>query len=402
MDALSRYAAKETRTVIGLMSGTSADGIDAALCHISGTGETLRAEVVGFRCHPYEPEFRRELMALFTPNAPVGEVARMNFRLGRLFAEAALDLMRESGVGEVDLIASHGQTVCHLPEIREGGRGYARPTVGVTLQIGEPAVIAELTGVMVAADFRPRDMAAGGQGAPLAPYADWVLFRHAEKSRAVQNIGGIANVTVLPAGGPLESVIAFDTGPGNMVIDGLAAALSDGAVTYDRDGAWAARGKVEEARLADLMQHPFLARRPPKSTGREEFGAEFVTELLARGKGMATEDLLATATAFTAESIAAAYRDFVLPRLAAHGTVGIDEVILGGGGSYNTTLRRRLEERMSGARVLAPEDFGINGEAKEALAFAILGNETVLGNPSNVPSATGAQHSVILGNITLP
>ncbi len=385
MDALTRYAAKATRTVIGLMSGTSADGIDAALCRISGTGETLRAETVAFRCYPFEPRFRRELMALFTPDAPVGEVCVMNVLLGRRFAEAALDLMRESGVGEVDLIASHGQTICHLPE------------AGATLQIGEPAVIAELTGTMVAADFRPRDMAAGGQGAPLVPYADWVLFRHPEKTRAVQNIGGIANVTVLPAGGGLERVIAFDTGPGNMVIDGLAAALSGGAIAYDRDGEWAARGKVDEALLTELMQHPFLSRRPPKSTGREEFGAEFVTELLARGAGRAAEDLLATATAFTAESIAAAYGEFVRPEVG-----GIDEVILGGGGSYNLTLRRMLEERLTGIAVLAHEDFGINGEAKEALAFAILGNETVLGRPANVPSATGAKHGVVLGKIVLP
>jgi len=413
MDPLTRYAAKATRTVIGLMSGTSADGIDAALCHISGTGETLRAEVVAFRCYPFEPSLRRELMALFTPDAPVGEVCATNVLLGRRFAEAALDLARESGVGEVDLIASHGQTICHLPEMGDGGRGYARPTGGATLQIGEPAVIAELTGVMVVADFRPRDMAAGGQGAPLVPYADWVLFRHPEKTRVVQNIGGIANVTVLPAGGGLERVIAFDTGPGNMVIDGLAGAFSGGVMAYDKNGGWAAQGKVNEALLRELMQHPFLSRRPPKSTGREEFGAEFVTELLARGAGMAEEDLLATATAFTAETIATAYREFVLPQIrkletlrSAQGrpcaTGGIDEVILGGGGSYNRTLRRMLEERLPGMAVLGHEDFGINGEAKEALAFAILGNETVLGRPANVPSATGARHSVVLGKIVLP
>jgi len=411
MDAFSRYAAKATRTVIGLMSGTSADGIDAALCHISGTGETLRAEVVAFRCYPFEPSIRRELMALFTPEAPVGEVGAMNVLLGRRFAEAALDLRRESGVGEVDLIASHGQTVCHLPMERLQAGGLR--SQGATLQIGEPAVIAELTGVMVVADFRPRDMAAGGQGAPLVAYADWVLFRHPEKTRAVQNIGGIANVTVLPAGGGLDRVIAFDTGPGNMVIDGLAAALSGGVIAYDKDGGWAARGKVDEELLRELMQHPFLSRRPPKSTGREEFGAEFVTELLARGAGMAAEDLLATATAFTAETIATASREFVLPELRRVGTLRsaqgrpcatgqIDEVILGGGGSYNRTLRRRLEERLPGIAVLAHEDFGINGEAKEALAFAILGNETVLGRPANVPSATGARRAVVLGKVVLP
>jgi len=387
MNALSRYASKETRTVIGLMSGTSADGIDAALCHISGTGLTLRASVVAFRCYPFEPSFRRQLMDLFTTETPVGEVCVMNVLLGRRFAEAALALMREAGVGptEVDLIASHGQTICHLPE------------AGATLQIGEPAVMAELTGVMVAADFRPRDMAAGGQGAPLVPYADWVLLRDAKKTRAVQNLGGIANVTVLPAGGGIESVIAFDTGPGNMVIDGLAAALSGAVTAYDKDGGWAARGSVHDELLRELMQHPFLARRPPKSTGREEFGAQFVTELLARGAEMSPEDLLATATAFTAESIAAAYREFVRPQVRE-----IDEVILGGGGSYNRTLRGMLEARLPATRVLTHEDFGISGEAKEALAFAILGNETALGQSANVPSATGARHPVVLGKIVLP
>jgi anhydro-N-acetylmuramic acid kinase len=366
------------------MSGTSADGIDAALCRLSGTGETLRAELLAFRCYPFDPSFRRDLLALFTPDAPVGEVCTMNVLLGRKFAEAALDLIREAGVGEVDLIASHGQTICHLPE------------AGATLQIGEPAVIAELTGTLVAADFRPRDMAAGGQGAPLVPYADWVLFRDPEKTRAIQNLGGIANVTVLPAAGGLDRLLAFDTGPGNMVIDGLASALSGNRLAYDHDGAWAAQGKMDEGLLSELTHHPFLSRRPPKSTGREEFGAPFVTELLERGRGMAAEDLLATATAFTAESIAAAYRDFVLPAFP------LDEVILGGGGSYNLTLRKMLEERLPGIAVRLHEDFGINGEAKEALAFAILGNETVLGRPANVPSATGARHSVVLGEIVLP
>lgn len=384
MEALTRYANRSTRLVIGLMSGTSADGVDAALCRLCGRGETRRAEVVAFRCYPYEPEFRQELMALFAPDVSAESVAQMNVRLGRRFAEAALDLKRESGVGAVDLIASHGQTICYLPE------------VGATLQIGEPAVIAELTGVMVVADFRPRDLAAGGQGAPLVPYADYVLFRDAERTRAVQNIGGIANVTVVPAGAGLEEVLAFDTGPGNMVIDGLATVLSDGRVSYDRDGALAARGEVDQQVLQELMQHPFLSRKPPKSTGRESFGAQFVREVLARTRGRSAEEVLATATAFTAESIAAAYRDFVFPRQE------VDEVILGGGGSYNATLRRMLEARLPEVKVLAHEDFGINGKAKEALAFAILGDQTALGLPANVPAATGAGHPVILGKIVLP
>jgi len=386
VEALACYATKESRLVIGLMSGTSADGIDAALCRVSGSGETMRVSLEAFVCRPYAPEFRRSLMALFTPEARVGDVARVNVALGREFAEAAREVARQAGVAlsEVDLIASHGQTICHLP------------AEGATVQIAEPAVIAEITGVMVVADFRPRDMAAGGQGAPLVPYADWVLFRHPEKTRAVQNLGGIANVTVLPAGGGLAEVIAFDTGPGNMVIDAVVSRLSHGEAGYDRDGEWAARGEVDEALLADLMRHPFLALPPPKSTGREEFGEAFATRLLEAAGKRRAEDLVATVTAFTAVSIAAAYRDFVFPRW------GVDEVILGGGGSYNRTLRRWLAERLPHCAVRTHEDFGINGEAKEAIAFALLGNETVLGVPANVPSATGARHAVILGKIVLP
>ncbi len=398
---IADYAGKETRTVVGLMSGTSADGIDAALTRISGSGDSIRASLVAFRDFPYEGSVRRAIFALFSPEAPVVDVCRMNFALGRLFAQAALELIggRELRPAEVDLIASHGQTICHLPP----GGPYEAAVGGSTLQIGEPAVIAELTGVTVAADFRPRDIAAGGQGAPLVPYADFALFRHPEKTRAVQNIGGIANVTVLPAGGGLDDVVAFDTGPGNMIIDALVTAFSQGEMRFDRDGELGALGKVDEGLLFWLMGHEFLRRQPPKSTGREEFGSKFVGELLARAEaqGVSAEDLLTTTTAFTAECIAAAYRDFVVPRYQ------LDEVILGGGGSYNLTLRRMLQERLpargtaGGPRtpIFLHEDFGLRGDAKEALAFAILGNETVLGQPANLPQVTGASRAVILGKI---
>jgi anhydro-N-acetylmuramic acid kinase len=388
MDLLQHYRDKPERLVIGLMSGTSADGIDAALCRLSGSGESLRAAVVDFACTPYAPDLRAALLALFTPEAPVGEVARMNVHLGRLFAGAALNLMRRTGLspGDVDLIASHGQTVCHLP------------AGGATLQIGEPAVIAELTGLPVVADFRARDMAAGGQGAPLVPYADYVLFRDPHRTRAIQNIGGIANVTLLPAGGGIGDVLAFDTGPGNMVIDALVAALSDGARRYDEDGAWAEQGRVSEELLDTLMAHPFLSRPPPKSTGREDFGAHFAADLLAaaRARGLSEADTVAAATAFTAASIAAAYRQFIMPQHR------LDEVILGGGGSYNRALVRMLAARLSDVPLRTHEDYGISGEAKEALAFAILGNETMFGRPANVPTATGASHTVVLGKIVLP
>jgi anhydro-N-acetylmuramic acid kinase len=395
MNALARYAGKDQRTVIGLMSGTSADGIDAALARVSGSGEQIKASLVAFSRSPYESRVRNAVLALSSPEAPVADLCRMNFALGRLFAQAALDLIHARNIRprDIDLISSHGQTVCHFPP--EGPYGDA--SGGATLQIGEPALIAELTGVVVVADFRPRDMAAGGQGAPLVPYADYALFRHPEKTRAVQNIGGIANVTLLPAGGGLEDVIAFDSGPGNMIIDALISAFTKGEKTFDEDGALSALGRIDEDLLGWLMQHEFLSRPPPKSTGREEFGSRLVGQLLDRASAadISAEDLLATAVAFTAESIADSYREFILPQHR------IDEVILGGGGSYNATLRRMLQERLPDVSLFLHEDFGVSGDAKEALAFAILGNETMLGRPANVPAATGANRPVVLGKIVL-
>ena len=393
MDLLARYAAKEVRIAVGLMSGTSADGIDAALVRVSGAGDTITATLVAYHEAPYERQVRRAILDLLAPDAPVADVCRMNFVLGRLFAEAALQVIRDANLhpSDVDLIASHGQTVCHLPP----GSPLAEPGGGSTLQIGEPAVIAELTGITVVADFRPRDLAAGGQGAPLVPYADYALFRHPEKSRAIQNIGGIANVTLLPAGCGIEDVIAFDTGPGNVIMDTLVTALTQGEMQCDQDGALSALGQVDGNLLAWMMSHEFVKREPPKSTGREEFGGAFVHELLRRAEAadISAEDLLTTAAAFTAESIACGYREFLLPQHP------IDEVILGGGGSYNTTLRRMLQERLPGMQLYLHEDFGIRSAAKEALAFAILGNETMLGRPANVPRATGARHTAVLGKI---
>jgi len=394
MDLLSNYARKEIRTVVGLMSGTSADGVDAAVTKVSGSGETISAELAAFHKTPYPEQLRRDLFALFDPQAPVAALCRMNFTLGRVFAEAALAAIEEAGLepAQVDLIASHGQTICHLPPERGGNREPA------TLQIGEPAVIAEVTGLAVVADFRPRDIAAGGEGAPLTPYADYALFRHRTKARAIQNIGGIANVTLLPAGAGLDDVVAFDTGPGNMVIDALVSAATRGERTFDENGEMAARGRVDPALLAWLMAHPFLSRRPPKSTGREEFGEEFVRAVQeeAAARRVAGDDLVATATAFTAESIAASYRDFILPQGA------VDEVILGGGGSYNRTLREMLQDRLPRVRILVHEEVGINGDAKEAVAFALLGNETMLGRPASLPRVTGARHACVLGKIVPP
>jgi len=313
-------------------------------------------------------------------------VCRMNFTLGELFASAALRLIAEAGLrpDEVDLIGSHGQTIWHEPKPVEAGGVISRST----LQIGEPAVIAERTGVVTVADFRVRDVAAGGQGAPLVPYFDYCLLRSDRKSRAVQNIGGIGNVTYLPAGCGLSQVLAFDTGPGNMIIDALCAQFF--GRPYDRDGEIAASGRVSPALLAELMAHPYLAERPPKTTGRELFGVQFARDLAER-TGLAPADLVATATAFTAHSIAGAYRRF-LGR--------VDEVIVGGGGARNPVLMRMLSEALPEAAVMTHEAVGIDSDAKEAIAFALLANDCILGLSTNVPGATGGRPA-ILGKVLL-
>jgi len=387
----STYAALPVRRVIGLMSGTSADGVHAALVELAGGGETTAVRLVDFSHTHYAEKLRKEIFRLFEPECPASHACGMNFALGEVFAAAAQRLAEaHGGIETIHLIASHGQTIAHLPEPR------SRATAGAsTLQIGEPAVIAERTGVTVVGDFRVADVAAGGQGAPLSAFADYLLFRHPAQGRAIQNLGGIGNVTFLPAGCRLEEVIAFDTGPGNMLIDGVTCAVTDGRLSCDMNGELAAQGSVDDALLAWLMEHEFISRQPPKTAGREEFGSALAEDFLARAreKGLSAEDLIATATAFTAESLADAYRRFLFPRGR------LDKVILGGGGTYNQTLRHWIEERLPGIAVYTHEDFGIPGHAKEALAFAILGNETMLGRPSGLPCVTGAKRPALLGKI---
>jgi anhydro-N-acetylmuramic acid kinase len=322
----------------------------------------------------------------------VAEICELNFLLGEHFARAALAVIRQARLKppEITVIGSHGQTVHHLPRARTPS----------TLQIGEPAVIAERTGITVVADFRVRDVAAGGQGAPLVPFVDWALQTHMTRPRILQNIGGIGNLTYLPAAARIDAVRAFDTGPGNMVMDAVVARLSRGRLHYDRNGNWAKMGRSSEKLLKDLMSHPFLRRHPPKTTGREEFGEPFVRDMLtlASRLRLSDADIVATATAFTAESIADAYKRFVFPKLK-RGELENLQVILGGGGAKNPTLRRMLAERVAPAVVLTQEDLGASNAAKEALAFAILAHETMQGRPSNVPSATGARRAVVLGKI---
>ncbi len=372
--------------VVGLMSGTSADGVDAALVEISRQQGRLAVRSRAFVSRAYSPELRAEILDCCDPaTGSVDRVCRLGARLGEALAAAALEAIAAASIrpADVDLVASHGQTLYHSTQPDE-----PYPS---TLQVGAPAVIAAVTGITTIADFRPADVAAGGQGAPLVPFADHLLFSDDRVSRAVQNVGGIANVTALRAGAAAGEVFAFDTGPGNMVIDALAQRyLSE---PFDRDGQAAARGQVHRGLLAELLDDEYFRRPPPKSTGREQFGRSYAARLAARGLavGLGPDDLIATATALTAESIAGAIRRFVGP---------VDELILGGGGARNATLVRWLASTLPETRVLRHEDFGIDSDAKEAIAFAILGYETLFGLPSNLPSCTGARRHAVLGSIT--
>lgn len=385
-----RLRAADPKTIVGLMTGTSADGIDGAVVRVHGSGVRTQAEIIACITVPYPAEDRRELFALFSP--PTGTVERIcafNFRLGTLLAEAAAQAIAAARLrpDQVHLIASHGQTIYHIPPQSAG--------TGSTLQIGEAAVIAERLGIPVVSDFRVRDMAAGGQGAPLVTYADYLLFRDARRARAVQNLGGIGNVTYLPRGGSIDAILAFDTGPGNMVINGVVELISGGVQEFDRDGALAASGRPDETLGETLLLDPYFSSPPPKTTGREKFGQGYAAAFLAtaRQRGLSDADAVATATWLTVESIARAYRAFLVPR------GGVDDVIVGGGGSHNPVLREWLAQALWPIQVRTTDEWGIASRAKEAVAFAILANETVAGNPSNVPSATGAAHPVVLGKL---
>ncbi len=372
--------------IIGLMSGTSADGTDAALVRVEGAPPALRWQVLAHGAFPHSPELRAEILACCGPaHGTVDRICTLNSWLGHIFADAALALVDQANIAirEVDLIGSHGQTVWHNPDGRWPG----------TLQIGAAAIIAERTGLPVVSNFRPRDMAAGGQGAPLVAYVDALLLAHPERVRVAQNIGGIANLTFVPSAGQ-AGAFAFDTGPGNMVIDDAVNRITGGALAYDRDGEIAAEGHIDHALLNRLLAHPYLAQQPPKTTGRELFGARFGAEVWqwACDAKLAPADLVATLTAFTAHSIARAYRE-LLPRMP-------DEVIVSGGGAANPTLMALLRTLLAPTNVLSSDAVGLPSDAKEAVAFALLAYETWHRRPSNLPAATGARRAVVLGDIT--
>jgi len=376
------------------MSGTSLDGIDVAIVEIgSGTGHRIawpanRVRCLGFQSTPYPESTRAAILAVSGGGHAEGdrprktmacpttaEISRLNFHLAELYARAVMRAVRRFGA--VELIGCHGQTIYHA-----GGAH--------TLQIGEAAVLAERTGVPVVSNFRARDVAAGGQGAPLVPFADWLLFRHPRRTRIALNIGGIANITVIPPKARPDQVTAFDTGPGNMVVDALAREFSRGKLNYDLGGKVAKSGRVDRALLRRLLADGYYRRKPPKSAGREQYGAGFVARM--RASGLPLRDLVATATALTAATVAMAVAPFARDCAA--------DLIVSGGGAHNPQLMGLLAAFLPGVAISTSADYGVDIDAKEAIAFALLARETWLGRPSNLPSATGARRDVVLGDIT--
>ena len=396
---LEALSAKGVHRVVGMMSGTSVDGVDAALIELSREGGAPRVKLLAFENIPYPQGVRERVFELFRPEtSTVDKIGYMNFLLGELYARAALSVIAKAGLtsADVDLIGSHGQTIWHEPEARETDGMPIRYTV----QIGEGAVIAARTGIPTVSDFRVADMAVGGQGAPLVPFSEYLLYRREDESILLQNIGGIGNMTVLPAGATMDQVFAFDTGPGNMIIDAVAAAISGGRLKCDLNGEIAARGKVDRELLSRLQEDEYYARKPPKTTGRERFGAQYARRILdARAQHpISDEDLLATVTYLTAWSIQDACERFALPVCAP------TQLIVGGGGSYNRTLMRDLSKLLAphGIAVRTQEDLGFNSDAKEAVAFALMADCCALCEANALPSVTGAAAPSIMGKISLP
>ncbi|MDP9269267.1 MAG: anhydro-N-acetylmuramic acid kinase [Acidobacteriota bacterium] len=378
--------------VAGVMSGTSADGIDVAIVRLLGHGLATRVKLLGHTHVEYPPAVRAVVLAAMNASmANVADLARLNFTLGELYAEAVIEARHKVGV-KVDLVGCHGQTIYH--------QGVSAPYLGgpiaCTWQTGEGAIIAVRTGAPVVSDFRPADMAAGGKGAPLVPFLDYLLYRHRKRNRIAQNIGGIANLTVIPADAKPQQIVAFDTGPGNMVIDACMQHLF--GQQFDRNGELAATGKPLPRALTEALHDPYFRMRPPKTAGREEFGRGFVRVFLRHCGRARKEDMIATATALTAVSIAESVRRFALSRFGP----GPVEMIASGGGTKNRTLIRMLGDQLTpiGVTLRTIDELGLPSDAKEAVAFAVLAYQTWHREPSNMQSATGAKRPAILGKIS--
>ena len=380
--------------VLGMMSGTSADGIDVALVRISGAPPAIAAKFEGHHHVRFPASVREAILRLANgATTTTAEISQLNFLVGEEFARAAIAACKKWRIPlrQISLIGSHGQTIFH----QGVAAGFLGRRVASTLQIGEPSIIAERTGVVTIGDFRPADMAAGGQGAPLVPFVDYLLYRDTRIGRVALNIGGIANLTMIPAGARPGQLVAFDIGPGNMVIDAIVEIATRGRAHYDRDARLAIRGKLIPALLSTLLREPYLRKRPPKTAGREQFGRAYAEKILAWGKRhrTSTEDLVRTATVFTSLSIADALRRFVLPRMR------VDELIVAGGGARNPLLMAQLAAALSEIEIVPASEFGIPAEAKEAFAFAVMAYEAYHGRANTLPSATGARHPAVMGKL---
>ena len=383
---------RSEQRIIGLISGTSVDGIDAALIEVQDDGLPTKIQVLAYDTYPYPAHLQEQLLAAAYPDSSsVDLICHLNAAVGACFAEAAIAIAAAADVPieTVDLIGSHGQTIHHIPVATTTPRRCVS-----TLQIGEPCIIAERTGVTTVADFRPRDMAAGGLGAPLAPYGHYQLFADPKRPKLVQNIGGIANVSALTETDVMQT-LAFDTGPGNMLIDAAARHATGGRQHFDASGQLAAQGQTHADLLSELLQHPFINQAPPKATGREAFGKDLWQRIRDRAAAfhLSPADIARTCTAFTVESIALNYERFIFP----HST--IDEIIVCGGGAENPLLMQLFRQRVQPIPVVTPEHYGYPNAALEAIIFAMLAHATMHHRPSNIPRTTGATHPVVLGKI---
>ncbi len=394
MDALRSLRDDSPTRIVGLMSGTSLDGVDAVWATVEGHGTALSVTQEAFAHTPYPEALRTRIHAAATNDASVQDVARLHVRLAHAYADAVDAVAAEAGrsLDALDLVGCHGQTVQHLPDAAE----FAGKPVRASLQLGTPSPLATLLDAPVVGDFRAADLALGGQGAPLVPYFDYACFADPDEPRGLLNLGGIANLTVLPADASRDAVRAFDTGPANMVLDALARRLVDAPM--DRDGQRAAQGTPDHDLLADLLSLDYFHREPPKSTGRADFGPGFVDDLLgaAQSRGLSVEDTLATATLLTAASVYQAYARYIRPGQS------VERVIVSGGGVHNDTLMRMLADAFAPIPVESIAAHGVDPDAKEALCFAVLAHETAHGVPTSLPSVTGAERAAVLGSLSVP
>jgi anhydro-N-acetylmuramic acid kinase len=389
---LNKLLKKKTRLVIGLLSGTSVDGIDAVLMKIRGNGINTKIKIIDFITYPIPARIKSAILTNSDKStAKVDEISQLNVIIGALFSDAVLKLLRKNRLkaSQVDLIGSHGQTIHHLPQMED----YWGYKVKSTCQIGDPSIIANLTGITAVGDFRIADCAVGGDGAPLVPYLDYILFSHKTKHRALLNIGGISNITVLRKNASKEDVFAFDTGPGNMLIDGMMYHLF--GKPYDKNGSVAKSGAVSPELFNYLIEDGVYKLKPPKSTGREHYGKEMQKKLLQISKGMKKSDIIRTVTEFTSYTIWYNYKNFIEPGLK------VDELIISGGGTQNPVLMKSLKNYLKGMKIRKMNDSGITASNKEAVLFAVLANECISGNPANMRAVTGSTRDVILGKICL-